>query len=569
MLRKILLAVSLLGMGVHTADAQRFYRVRAHEVKTFTAPYVIETMQPMGNKLVFFLKFGGANAEMWTSDGTPGGTVMLKDGYTDADEQRSSAAFRNFVSLNGKYYLSVPVSTGPMAINVDRELTLTDFTTGGTSIVDIRPGDNTRVGPSGFILFDGNVFFNAIDNNGNPALHKHDGTAAPVAIPQLRDYDEAVVMNNELYFDGVTNTAGSRGLYKMTDATAVPVLVSAFATIENMQVLGNRVIFWGQKAANDGVGKELYVSDGTAVGTTLLMDVVPGGNAPLLVDRRITLTDRVVGQFTVLNGNAYFQVRDASGDFHLYRTDGTPAGTALFYTSDNAMETLVRAGNNIVFNTFDTDNRQKMFATDGIAQPKAVTAGRADEYYNMTAPAVSEGCTYMADGRLVINGGSFSNGGGKWNELLITDGTGGGTKSVLVVTATDSTELFGRLRYSMIGDTLYFVLGKTIYKADLNALEAYTPVPVSVADVAGAKAKMSIFPNPVTDGRLTIDMGAKYAGEGIVSVYDINGAKLAQMQATVADGRTNILLPQLPAGTYHVKLVTGEQVSTAMFVTGN
>jgi ELWxxDGT repeat protein len=65
-------------------------------------------------------------------------------------------------------------------------------------------------------------------------------------------------------------------------------------------------------------GTELWVTDGTSAGTTLVKDIFPGtsGSFP--------------GAFTLLrNGKAIFQANDGTNGTELWITDGTSAGTAL------------------------------------------------------------------------------------------------------------------------------------------------------------------------------------------------------------------------------------------------
>src|SRR5207244_9310676 len=56
---------------------------------------------------------------------------------------------------------------------------------------------------------------------------------------------------------------------------------------------------------------QLYRSDGTAAGTTLVKDVSPGAKF-----------------FTVVGNVAYFDAGDASGGGELWKTDGTSGGTS-------------------------------------------------------------------------------------------------------------------------------------------------------------------------------------------------------------------------------------------------
>ena len=87
------------------------------------------------------------------------------------------------------------------------------------------------------------------------------------------------------------------------------------------EVLGNKLLFRG----DDGLtGCELWITDGTHGGTMLVKDIatgVGGGGFP---------NGSYPGDFVVLaNGRAVFAAEDATHGRELWTTDGTSAGTTL------------------------------------------------------------------------------------------------------------------------------------------------------------------------------------------------------------------------------------------------
>jgi ELWxxDGT repeat protein len=86
----------------------------------------------------------------------------------------------------------------------------------------------------------------------------------------------------------------------------------------NLTVFNNSLYFTGDDATGTSsggvdVGRELYISDGTAAGTSLVLDIRPGslGSSPF--------------NFFVFNNELYFTANDGAAE--LWTTDGTAAGT--------------------------------------------------------------------------------------------------------------------------------------------------------------------------------------------------------------------------------------------------
>jgi len=78
-------------------------------------------------------------------------------------------------------------------------------------------------------------------------------------------------------------------------------------------LLNNKLIFRATDSAN---GRELWITDGTAAGTTLLKDINPGG-------------DSFPFYFTRFNNRVFFRANDGTNGIELWVTDGTAAGTTL------------------------------------------------------------------------------------------------------------------------------------------------------------------------------------------------------------------------------------------------
>jgi ELWxxDGT repeat protein len=114
-------------------------------------------------------------------------------------------------------------------------------------------------------------------------------------------------------------------------------------------------------ASTPGEGSALWITDGTAAGTTLLADLVPGPLGPYLE----TLVP-------VGNGSFVFAADLAGSGAELWRTDGTANGTLLLadINPGNAGSnplTFRRVGNQVVFAADDGTHGFELWATDGTA----------------------------------------------------------------------------------------------------------------------------------------------------------------------------------------------------------
>jgi ELWxxDGT repeat protein len=121
-------------------------------------------------------------------------------------------------------------------------------------------------------------------------------------------------------------------------------------------------------AADDGVaGRELWRTDGTAAGTVLLRDVFPGiGGA-----QPSGLTD--------LGGVLLFAATELTNGTELWRTDGTPAGTTMVRdiapgSLGSVPNRLARAGAFVMFAADDGSSGMEPWRSDGTAAGTTMVA---------------------------------------------------------------------------------------------------------------------------------------------------------------------------------------------------
>ena len=106
--------------------------------------------------------------ELWKSDGTSAGTVMVKD----INPGTGNSSPTDLVNVGNDVFFSATDGIDGM------ELWKTDGTAAGTVMVkDIVPGSGSS-NPGNLTNVNGTLFFSATDAAGNASLWKSDGTAA-------------------------------------------------------------------------------------------------------------------------------------------------------------------------------------------------------------------------------------------------------------------------------------------------------------------------------------------------------------------------------------------------------
>ncbi len=186
----------------------------------------------MQNNLIYFAATNGINGiELWKTDGTSAGTIMLKDIYAGSSHSQPG----NFTNVNGTIFF-----TANDDLNYGNELWKTNGTAAGTVLVkDIWiGGGGYSSDPSELININGTLFFAA--TTGDRELWKSDGTAAG------------------------TVEVKNINLTSCCDLSSMP---------HDLTNVNGTLYF----TADDGShGSELWVSNGTTSGTVLMADIYPG-----------------------------------------------------------------------------------------------------------------------------------------------------------------------------------------------------------------------------------------------------------------------------------------------------
>ncbi len=583
-------------------------------------PYLMDTMG--GFAYLGANETGNGYLSLIKTNGIAAGTTTIKPG------DDAATGFQAFAYNKGKALGSNFIFTAIDNIN-GGELWKTDGTNAGTVLIkDIKVGSNWS-NPQLFTKMGAVVFFTAETDAEGRELWKTDGTTAgTIFIKDINpgvnspDIDNMVAMNGKLYFIANDGTNGSElwvsdgtagGTFMIKDIN--PGAADALARgIQNLKAINNVLYF----AADDGVhGRELWKSDGTNAGTVLVKDINPGSNSSN------------PQWFAELNGQIYFDANDNTGS-HLFRTNGTTAGTNLFYNLEFTF-LHARVGNKILFfcypyaitgnNGFElwgTDGTNTFSVKDFVPGPEGVGYMFIDNfpvyqgrwYFNLDNDGINGLEAWSSDGTTSgtilheVNPGvasSYSTNFLGVNPMLFSsdDGTTIGRElyslslSVLPITGLEfnaqkqnTTALLNFKTYTEINnkgfviehslngiqfDSIGFVTpkgingngatyfftdtkpadGKNYYRLkqiDIDGRISYSPVRfVDFSKDAYAK----IYPNPTTDV-LNISTGYNFKNASL-KIYSSN-AQLVKQQVVNGSGTISINLKDLPAGFYNVTI---------------
>jgi ELWxxDGT repeat protein len=453
---------------------------------SFTA---YNTAAVLNGNVFFAADDGVSGAEIWMADGTEEGTVRI----TDLLHDTASANPQFLTDVDGTLYFLADDGTN------GRELWRSDGSTAGTQIVRDLNAERGSFGRYGYAAYEGRrltdvggtLFFAADDGSHGFELWKSDGTvdgtvlvrdinpspAAPslaLGIAKGDDfpilgpcdpirlatepsgfydclYPELVNVDGTLFFAADDGEHGFE-LWKSDGTEAGTTIVRDIRPGTNPSLLecGYACFFPPMKAAShrifftadDGTtGYELWQSDGTAVGTVRVADIAEGEKSSLPT----SLTD--------VDGALYFiaSPQVTYRDHELWKTDGTAPGTVRVAAlgDGTSVANLIGVNGALLFTLEDDLGQTGLWRTKGGEPELLRVLGSGSDFMIASPPVV------VADSAL------FETADGKGTQLWRSDGTTAGTGLVKSFAGQ-----FGPADLTRVRGSVFFTVDDVLWRSN-------------------------------------------------------------------------------------------------------
>ena len=347
--------------------------------------------------LLWFVLFQNLNATPQPS--------LVKD--INTTPSAVSSVPRYIVNMNGiNYFIASDGSNG-------HKLWRSDGTEGGTTFVKDVWSASRSSEPWFLTNVNNTLFFSASDSKHGTELWKSDGTAAGTTL--VKDISEGSGSSNPEYLTNVDGTlfffsklskawVSDYELWK-SDGTAVgTTLITTVSGVGDRNFINlNGMLFF---VADDGIhGEELWKSDGTAAGTTQVKDILPGINGS------------GSNWLREINDTLFFSANDGVNGHELWQSDGTAVGTKLvkdvLADGSSTPRYLTNVNGTLFFTAFNFINGRELWKSDGTSDGTILVKGVDDSSW--------------IESLINVNGTLFFS---IYNELWKSDGTLTGTSFI-------------------------------------------------------------------------------------------------------------------------------------------
>lgn len=534
------------GRELWTTDGTLAGTVLVKDIQSGSASGAVSgsrTAVAIGSTLFFVANDGVNGAELWKSDGTAAGTVLVADVNAGA----SSSSPQQLTNVDGTLFF-----TADNGIN-GRELWKSDGTAAGTVLVkDISIASAASSDPTELVNVAGVLFFTATDGTQGRELWKSDGTASgTVLVKDIRSgsLDSApqflTNVNGRLFFSATDGAVG-RELWKSDGTDAGTVLIKDIRSGSSdsaPQQLANAdgVLYF---SATDGTnGRELWKSDGTSSGTVLVKNLNSGSANSNPAD------------MTLVGSTILFSANDGVNGRELWKTDGTDAGTSLvkdiFAGADHANpQSLLNINGRLWFTVVDGTHGRELWTSDGTAANTRLIQDLSPGIGNSDP---SELTVTDANGMLFFSADDGVLGRQLWNldsshvvveipTLSLTtantsslEGNSGNTAFTFTVTRTGDTSRVSSANFAVTGSganaanasdfggtlpsgTISFAAGETSKTLTINvsgdtAIEPDEGFTVTLSNAAGANLETSSATGTILNDDVSLSIAATDASK--------------------------------------------------------
>jgi ELWxxDGT repeat protein len=384
--------------------------------------------------IVIFSANDGNGTELWKTDGTAAGTVLVKD--INVSTATASSSPNQLTEFNGFIYFTANDGVNGGA------LWRTDGTTAGTTMVkDISP--LTSSASTILNLYNSNntlLYFRANDGVNGVEIWTSNGTTAGTTM--LKDVwvggdggsplfatGEFVYFNGLTYFSANTGANGGQDdeLWRSNGTTAgtakfVDLYSFGSGGCSSLFNAGTFLFFIADNQSNTGF--ELWKTDGT--NTTFVKDILAFANVGSNF-ANVSVPRALMGGYVYFTAYDTYDASVVTGNNELWRTDGTTAGTTRVKDINPGLansdpSNFYVYNNKLYFTANDGTNGTEVWVSDGTSggtvMLKDINVGGNASASGFTA---HNGWLYFT-----ANNGSTVNG----SELWRTDGTLANTQIV-------------------------------------------------------------------------------------------------------------------------------------------
>lgn len=294
------------------------------------------------NNEIFFMK----GTTLWKSDGTDAGTVEVKDVESNV---------KGLFVFNAKLHI----------FNYNSSFWVSDGTTAGTTKIEVPVNEFWHNGQ--YAIAGNKIYFQANDSNGYE-IWVSDGTASGTKLlkdihPEFDDnnIEDIIGFNGKAIFTASDKNWFGKELWISDGTEAGTKLLkdinkegSNSSNPQNYFQFGDKVLFSADNGEN---GRELWVID--AGNVSLLKDINPG---PAYASP---------SNFIELNGTVYFSANTKEKGKELWKTDGTASGTVIVKDINPDSEhglgnsNFAILNNKLYFFANDGTNGMELWETDG------------------------------------------------------------------------------------------------------------------------------------------------------------------------------------------------------------